>query len=490
MAAPDETPLKNLVNSNLPDSPPGQPRKITPGILRFVINSLIDWVKLGINSNLTTWLRTADNQPGGANTDNVYHKGQVIVGATADDGSGAILQAPNANFGTINGLPAGRLQAITSVAESNLPQYRYYPFAELDAPTGGTFDFMTVDMVCKPWDAVSGEPQIIRAYFTNRGGFQHYYTVMGGSIGAGIVAVRHPDMRILFYAYADNAFKVISVKVLDQAQATVYKTFGAPLSAIPANTTLLFNSTQPHVYLPKMELGRYFSSFPLPNGDGAYPVPINTPGLAKLTVGGNFSAGSSEVSFMNSNLAGGGFSWWQMLTANTKRLLAYINSNGFMGIGTLFPSERLHVEGNTFINGVLKFPGNVLAKKINLYDNGSNNDHQFYGFGVLAGILKYQVNSNNDRHAFYAGQDPATSKHLMSIKGDGTVGVGTETPTAAMHLKAATGHQQFRLEASYVPTGPTDPNGTFGTICWGEDYIYWKTSENPHRWRRAASNGW
>lgn len=467
MAAPDETALKNLVNSNLPDSPLGQPRKITPGILRFVINSLIDWVKLGINNNLTTWLRVGDNQPGGANTDNVYHIGKVVVGATADDQSGAALQTPSANIITLNGLPGGRVQAITSVTETNLPQYRYYPFAELAAPTGGTFDFLRVEMICKPWDSSSGEPQIINAYFTNRGGFTHYYTVMGGAIGAGLVAVRHTDNRLLFYAYADNGFKVISVKVMDMAQATVYPTFGAPLSATPANMTVVFNSTQPHVYLPKMEMGKSFTSFPLSNSDGVFPVPISTPGMAKLTVGANYTGGGSDVSQMNANTVGGGFSWWQQLTANTKKFLGSLDNTGLLLVNAL------------------KFPATILAKKIALYDNGGN-DHQFYGFGVLASMLKYQISSLSDRHAFYAGQDPATSKHLMSIKGDGTVGIGTETPTAALHLKA-TGFMQFRLENKYTPSGPNDANGEAGAVCWDEDYFYWKTSTNPHRWRRAAS---
>ncbi|GAB3802989.1 hypothetical protein GCM10028819_32200 [Spirosoma humi] len=483
----DSSQVENQIDSDLADN---TTRQIKPATLRSILKTAVRWVRDAVNNNLSTWYRVSDGLPGGANADNVYHTGKVIVGATADDQSGANLQAPSANFTTLNGLPAGRLQTITSVAETNLPQYRYYPFAELATPTGGTFDFMTVEMVCKTWDSTAGDPQIIKAYFTNRGGFTYYYTVTGGAIGAGIVAVRHPDNRILFYAYADNGFKLISVKVLDMANAIVYPTFGAPLANIPANTTQVFNSTLPNVYLPKTEIGRYFTSFPLPNGDGVYPAPISTAGLSKLTIGGNFSAGSSEVSLMNANTLGGGFTFWQQLTANTKRLLASLNGNGWLGLGTLVPSERLHVDGNTFINGVLKFPANILAKKINLYDNGSNNDHQFYGFGILAGTLKYQVNSSADRHAFYAGQDPATSKHLMTIKGDGTTGIGTETPTAALHVKGANGYQQLKLETSYVPTGPTDPNGEAGTVCWGEDYFYWKTSANPHRWRRAASSGW
>lgn len=467
----DSSQVENQIETDLFDN---TTRQIKPATIRSILRTVVRWVRDAVNNNLSTWYRVSDGQPGGANGDAVYHVGKMIVGATADDQSGAILQAPSANFTTLNGLPAGRLQAITSVTETTLPAARYYPFAELAAPTGGTFDFMTVEMVCKPWDTTTGEPQIIRAYFSNRGGFTYYYTTIGGAIGAGIVAARHTDNRILFYAYADNAFKVVSVKVMDLAQATVYPVFGPLLGALPGNVTLLFNSTLPHLYLPKTELGKSFTSFPLSNSDGVYPAPIATPGMAKLSVGANYTGGGSDVSLMNANTVGGGFSWWQQLTATTKKFLGSLDNTGLL-----------------LVNAI-KLPAAILAKKITLYDTaGANgNDHQFYGFGVLASTLKYQVSSASDRHAFYAGQDPATSKHLMSIKGDGTTGIGTEAPSATLHLKGATGHQQFRLEASYVPTGPTDANGTFGTICWGEDYIYWKTSENPHRWRRAASSGW
>ena len=462
--AADGTSIKNDIDNDLANKGYRGVRVIS---VITALKRVVDWVTGAVNGNLSTWLRVGDNQPGGANTDSVYHIGKMIVGATADDQSGALLQTPSANILTLNGLPAGRLQGITSVAETNLPQYRYYPFAELAAPTGGTFDFLRVEMVCKNWDSSSGEPQVINAYFTNRGGFTHYYTVMGGAIGAGLVAVRHPDNRLLFYAYADNGFKVVSVKVLDMAQATIYPTFLAPLSATPAGMTVVFNSTQPHVYLPKMELGKSFTSFPLSNSDGVFPVPISTPGMAKLTVGANYTGGGSDVSQMNANTVGGGFSWWQQLSTTTKRFLGSLDNTGLLLVNAL------------------KFPATILAKKIALYDNGGN-DHQFYGFGVLASMLKYQVSSLSDRHAFYAGQDPATSKHLMSIKGDGTVGIGTETPTAALHIKA-TGFMQFRLENKYTPSGPNDANGEVGAVCWDEDYFYWKTSTNPHRWRRAAS---
>lgn len=569
----DDTQLKGLVDSNLPDATPTQQRRITAPVMRYVLKTLIDWVKGAAYS----WLRVGDNVPTASQSDTIYHTGKVIVGATADDQSGALLQAPSANISTINGLPGGRLQAITSVTEANLPSTRYYPFMELAAPTGGTFDFATVEMVCKPWDAGSGEPQIIRAYFTNRGGFTYYYTTMGGLIGAGLVAVRHPDNRILFYAYADNGFKVISVKVVDMAQATTYPTFGAPLGAVPANHTVVFNSTQPAVYPPKMELGGLLTSFPLVNSDAVYPVPSTTPGTSKLTLGANYSAGSSEVSLMNANLIGGGFTFWQQLTANTKRLLASLNGNGWLGLGTLFPSERLHVDGNAFLNGTLKFPGTILGRKIVLYDSGTNNDHQYYGFGILGGTLKYQVPSPTDKHLFFAGKDPVSSKVLMAIVGSGNVGINTDTPgvpldvystnpangvvaqllnsqgsssggasnngallqihqggiaiwrmglpagadafviqgwgggvfpervridssgnmginttspTSKLHLKGDTGHQQFRLETPYTPTGVTDPNGQVGQVGWDANYWYWKVSVSPHTWCRAAKAGW
>lgn len=75
MAAPDDTALKALIDSNIPDANPGLPRRATAAFVRATLKTLVDWVKTGINNNLSTWLRASDNSPGGGNTETVYRTG-------------------------------------------------------------------------------------------------------------------------------------------------------------------------------------------------------------------------------------------------------------------------------------------------------------------------------------------------------------------------------------------------------------------------------
>jgi hypothetical protein len=96
-------------------------------------------------------------------------------------------------------------------------------------------------------------------------------------------------------------------------------------------------------------------------------------------------------------------------------------SNVNVGIGTTSPHGSLHF-GNTISN-----------RKIVLFE-GTDNDNQFYGFGINAGALRYQILSGGDSHVFYAGATAITSTELMRIQGDGNVGIGTNAPTAKLSV--------------------------------------------------------
>ncbi|MVM35283.1 hypothetical protein GO755_35000, partial [Spirosoma sp. HMF4905] len=78
--------------------------------------------------------------------------------------------------------------------------------------------------------------------------------------------------------------------------------------------------------------------------------------------------------------------------------------------------------GNLQADGLVRLSNAIGAKKIALYDP-LNNDHQFYGFGVLASQFRYQIDSSASAHVFSAGLTPATSKELMRIQGNGLVDV-------------------------------------------------------------------
>lgn len=109
--------------------------------------------------------------------------------------------------------------------------------------------------------------------------------------------------------------------------------------------------------------------------------------------------------------------------------------NGNLGIGTVAP------------NAPLQFANSTANRKIVLWQS-NNNDHQYFGFGLNNGVLRYQVNAITDRHTFFAGIDDATSTELMTIRGNGNVGIGTVNPSHNLHVNSTTGEAVIRLSAT------------------------------------------
>ncbi len=86
-----------------------------------------------------------------------------------------------------------------------------------------------------------------------------------------------------------------------------------------------------------------------------------------------------------------------------------------VGIGTTTPHAQLQLGNST---------GN---RKLVMFEH-VNDDHQFYGFGINSGVLRYQTATPNDDHVFFSGNSNGTSRELMRIKGNGLVGIGPGTP--------------------------------------------------------------
>jgi len=155
-------------------------------------------------------------------------------------------------------------------------------------------------------------------------------------------------------------------------------------------------------------------------------------------------AGNNDVFYVKNNIATAGtiYVWGFQINEGVERLpyakteATLINAagseagtvvngneivNGFVGIGTSTPNSELQLSNA------------VANRKIVLYE-GSNNDHQFYGFGLQSGELRYQVQLPTTDHVFYAGTSPTTSDELIRITGDGNVGIGTSTPNAELQF--------------------------------------------------------
>lgn len=95
-------------------------------------------------------------------------------------------------------------------------------------------------------------------------------------------------------------------------------------------------------------------------------------------------------------------------------------------------------------NAPLQFGNGSGGRKIVLYE-GANNEHQYYGFGINSGTLRYQVEATTNNHIFYAGSSATASNELMRIQGNGNVGIGISDPAykldvaSRMRIRSASG---------------------------------------------------
>ncbi len=88
-----------------------------------------------------------------------------------------------------------------------------------------------------------------------------------------------------------------------------------------------------------------------------------------------------------------------------------IKANGKIGIGTISPNGELQFNSTSGIN-----------RRIVLYEE-FNNDHQFYGFGINDGILRYQV-TGGASHVFYAATSGNASNEIGRFNANGSFSAG------------------------------------------------------------------
>lgn len=92
---------------------------------------------------------------------------------------------------------------------------------------------------------------------------------------------------------------------------------------------------------------------------------------------------------------------------------------------TLRPNGNVGISG-AIPNGQLQLTNSLANRKLVLWES-ANNDHQFFGFGIQSGTLRYSVGGTGDVHRFYSGTNSVSSRLLMSIWGDRTVTISDET---------------------------------------------------------------
>ncbi len=115
-----------------------------------------------------------------------------------------------------------------------------------------------------------------------------------------------------------------------------------------------------------------------------------------------------------------------------------ISANNFVGIKTLYPNSDLQFD-DSYVN-------NKLVLHNNFWGDFPNSGHNFYGFGVNANVLRYQVPGNGADHVFYAANTTNTaSNELMRIKGNGFVGINNNNPQAPLEFSGTPENRKIVL---------------------------------------------
>ena len=96
-----------------------------------------------------------------------------------------------------------------------------------------------------------------------------------------------------------------------------------------------------------------------------------------------------------------------------------------VGINTQAPAYTLDVSGNARVTGILNFNNQVVNQVISLYgtDLGNPNSIAFFGLGVNAYTMRYQVPSGTYNHTWFQG-----STCVANLTSTGQLGVNQSTP--------------------------------------------------------------
>lgn len=156
---------------------------------------------------------------------------------------------------------------------------------------------------------------------------------------------------------------------------------------------------------------------------------------SKLSVYENGVAGSNQFELRTGHLRNTDRYFMKNIIAGsgTDDMTFYLRHDGQMfvdgnvGIGIENPVSKLDLGTN--YSDPSTFPN-----KITLWSGGANN---YFGFGISTGSLDY---FSQGQHRFFVGYNGAPGVEVFTLKGDGNVGIGTNSPTAKLDV---IGHAQF-----------------------------------------------
>ncbi len=144
------------------------------------------------------------------------------------------------------------------------------------------------------------------------------------------------------------------------------------------------------------------------------------------------------------SIVSGGGDWDTDTTYDTTVLAA--QANGFVGIGTSSPTEKLEVNGTTKTDYLI-------------LDKTANSEANFLEFNIGA-TDQYYLRGINAANALTLGTASNGSSEIIRFEAGGDIGIGTTNPNARLHIFSSSG-RSFISETSndYVAEfKSTDPN--------------------------------
>jgi len=195
---------------------------------------------------------------------------------------------------------------------------------------------------------------------------------------------------------------------------------------------------------------------------GNVGIGTSTPAY-KLDVAGAIRSSSGGFVFPDGTVqttanGGGGSSQWITSGANI-----YYNA-GNVGLGTSTPGVALDVAQNRAVrvgNATLSSGGDYA----NLANHGWYNGSAWQGDGQAGAIY----NLNGAQHTWYTHNTAGVVAPLMQLGADGSLGVGTQTPSSRLHVNGGS----IRLAATAGDT-------PFQLFSYSNSHSLWLTSGNPN----------
>ena len=142
---------------------------------------------------------------------------------------------------------------------------------------------------------------------------------------------------------------------------------------------------------------------------------------------------------------------------------------------------NISVSGNTSILGELSFGNVIQNRRIQLFENASN-DHEYYGFGINSGTLRYQLPDITANNVFYAGTGSTSSNEIFRIAGNGDITAAGNINGLALSATSGTFSSSIIGNSTASFSGNTSVGGEFflNNIVQNRRVVLFENASNDH----------